>query len=201
MRRAIFFGLLVAAAGVGMWFLMRHSPEHTPEAAREGTVHSGDASTASALPRVQGTNNAAEKSFATLASRKQMSDAERLRWLERLGRAPADADWKDIYLAGRTSWWGQRLDPQKFWKGRVIWCDDSARGDAAAHGRAWPPIPYDEATLARLYPALARAYPTEGRTVWSQPGPDTPPISKGSAMTDREAAFWTEFSFFSLTSG
>lgn len=129
----------------------------------------------------------------TLRQRRQLSQSDRLRWLERNGKVPEDADQKDWELAGQTSWWGRPLDPKAFWKGRIIWCDDSARSAAAVCGRDWPPIPYDEETLGRLYPELARMYPSEGGSIWSQPGLEGPARSRGGATTEREVAFWTKF--------
>ena len=129
----------------------------------------------------------------SVQERRRMSDAERLRCLEETGRVPADADWKDWDLAGQTSWWGKPLDPKEFWRGKVVWLDEAAKSAAAVRGRTWPPIPYDEATLARLYPALVRAYPGEGDTLWGQAGLDSPTASKGGAYTSKERAFWCDF--------
>jgi hypothetical protein len=84
-------------------------------------------------------------------------DRERAAWqqrvsrLEKLGEVPETAgplnsfDWQ---AAQETSWWGKPLDPEKFWKGRVVWLDDSTVGAAARHGRAYPPMPYNDPTLS-----------------------------------------------------
>jgi len=81
-----------------------------------------------------------------VAQRDKMSAKERLRWLEKYGQVPEDADYGSIdwVLAQNTSWWGRRLDPNNFWKGRVVWLDDSAQKSAQRHGRFYPPIPYEE---------------------------------------------------------
>ena len=107
-----------------------------------------------------------------------MSDADRLHCLEAMGRVPADADWKACDLAGQTSWWGKPLDPKEFWRGKVVWLDEAAKSAVPVRGRTWLPIPYDEATLARPYPALVRVYPGEGETHWGQAGLDSPTASK-----------------------
>ena len=73
-----------------------------------------------------------------------MSDILRIAWLEKLGQVPNGANVRDYYLAQRTTWWGKRLDPKEFWKGRVLWCDKSAVAAAVAHGRLLPPIPYED---------------------------------------------------------
>ena len=54
-------------------------------------------------------------------------EEERFRWLEQLGRVPADADSTEWELAQRATWWGKRIDPSQFWSGRTLWCDSSAR--------------------------------------------------------------------------
>jgi len=60
------------------------------------------------------------------------------------GRVPVDvvdATRSDWFLAERTSWWGKRLDPEKFWKGRPVWYDSNAEFVARRRGRGYPPIP------------------------------------------------------------
>src|ERR1017187_1007063 len=47
----------------------------------------------------------------------------RLLQLEKLGEVPKQADELEWEAAGQTSWWGKPLDPEKFWKGRVVWLD------------------------------------------------------------------------------
>ncbi len=111
------------------------------------------------------------------------SDIEKVAWLEKLGQVPTNGTRKDWDLAQRTSWWGKRLDPKEFWKSRVVWCDKSAVATASAHGRIFPPIPYDDPQF-HLYSDQ-----------------DVPPLHAGSEgddvngmYSDREKAFWWEFS-------
>jgi hypothetical protein len=113
-----------------------------------------------------------------------MSQSERLRVLEKLGEVPACAERpRDLYLAERTSWWGKPLDPRSFWKGRVLWCDQSAKAAAAAHGRLWPPMPYEDPSLPP-YPnddgIQGKGYGAEGTGV-------------GVASSSKESAFWCKF--------
>jgi hypothetical protein len=115
-----------------------------------------------------------------------MSDRDRLEWLERHGRIPEDADWKDRDLASQTTWWGKPLDPKEFWKDRVVWCDESAKAAAAVRGRAFPPIPEE-------YAALARKYQDDGKVSWGTPAIDGPKVARGTAMTWKEGAFWIDF--------
>jgi hypothetical protein len=89
---------------------------------------------------------------------------------------------RDYYLVQWTSWWGKRLDPKEFWKGRVLWCDRSAVAAACSHGRLLPPIPYDD--------PLFRAISDQ----------DYKPASAGAEnyggagrSSSREAAFWDYF--------
>jgi len=133
-------------------------------------------------------------SVPSLSERKQLSDAARLRCLERLGKVPPDADSTDWRLASDTTWWGKPVDRTNFWKGRVIWCDMSARVAASAHGRAYPPIPYDDETLARLYPSIVRIIRKDANTYWYEAGGlDTSGSSRGPAYTSEERGFWYVF--------
>ena len=61
--------------------------------------------------------------------------------LEWLGHVPDGAGERTWRLCESTSWWGRRLDPAAFWSNRVVWLDFSARAEANAHGRLYPPIP------------------------------------------------------------
>ena len=192
MRRTIILAGL-AACVMAAWFLSTRS-----RSAREGSstvLASGTRQVASNrhLPEAGEQIHGELAAFPGRGERSRMSDKERLRWLEQLGHVPEDADRKDWKLATETSWWGKPLDPQEFWKGKVVWFDEVAKAEAARHGRTYPPIPYDAATLARLNPALMRAYPDEGATSWGQAGPDTDGGTRGTAITSRESAFWVWF--------
>jgi hypothetical protein len=108
-----------------------------------------------------------------------MSDGKLVAWLEKLSQLPADASLRERYLAQRTSWWGKRLDPTQFWRGRVVWWDTSAANVASAHGRLFPPVPYDDPQFH------------------SYSDKDLAPLRAGSEGTDvyaiysdREKAFW-----------
>ena len=68
--------------------------------------------------------------------RLKMQRNERLALLEGLGYLPYDADWSDYKIAEDTSWWGRRLDPEVFWKDKVIWLDGTAVGEARRRGLA-----------------------------------------------------------------
>jgi hypothetical protein len=106
---------------------------------------------------------------------------ERLARLERLGSVPEDADYLDWILAQKTSWWGKRLDPKAFWKGRVVWLDRSASMAAHRHGRYFPPIPYED-------PGFSHKSDTDELTTH---GMDTSDVT--FRITDRENAFWDQF--------
>jgi hypothetical protein len=112
----------------------------------------------------------------------RMSEADRVGWLESLGKLPDGASVRDMYLAQRTSWWGKRLDPTEFWKGRVIWCDASARAAANSYGRMWPPIPYDDPIFRAI---------SDQNTRFSATGSED--YGGASLYTEREAAFWDHF--------
>lgn len=108
-------------------------------------------------------------------------DLGRLATLETLGRVPEDATSRDWWLAQQTSWWGKRIDPKKFWSGRVVWLDHSAWLASRRQGRIYPPMPYEDA-------ALAQRSDTDEPT---QPGVDSPEAS--FRLSDRERAFWDKF--------
>ena len=98
------------------------------------------------LPKNIGNGAGGTNAIPSLAARNQMSQQERLKWLERSGEVPDDAvngniDWQ---LAQRTSWWGKPLDPKVFWKNRVVWLDKDAEMTARRHGRDYPPLPFED---------------------------------------------------------
>lgn len=82
------------------------------------------------------------------AERLRMSDRERLQLLEDLGCVPDDPHLSDYALAEKTTWWGRRLDPQSFWSNRVAWLDRATEFEARRRGRGYPPIPYEDASVA-----------------------------------------------------
>jgi len=114
-----------------------------------------------------------------------MSDSKRLHWLEQYGQVPEDAtegdmDWN---LAQRASWWGKPLDPNAFWKDRVVWRDNSAKSAARRHGRAYPPLPYEDKNLP--------AYPNDEGIDWNSGAVEGPNLH--FATSSKESAFWDHF--------
>lgn len=79
--------------------------------------------------------------------RLRMPRHERLALLEGLGCLPYDADWSDFEIGDETSWWGRRLDPEVFWKDKVVWLDGTAVGTAWRYGRSYPPMPYEDLSV------------------------------------------------------
>lgn len=108
---------------------------------------------------------------------------DRLQQLERLGEVPEGAPLSDFNLAEKTSWWGKPLDPKKFWAGRVLWLDASAIDAARRHGRADPPIPYDDPTLP--------PYKDDDGINWNNAEVEGPNLH--FAQSSKEAAFWDKF--------
>jgi hypothetical protein len=111
-----------------------------------------------------------------------MSREERSRLLEKIGFLPDDADNIDCMLAENTSWWGKRLDPKIFWADKVVWYDEIAEWEARRRGRGWPPLPYDDPSVADYSDKDRRA---EGHGVEST----VPPY----VSSDREQVFWEKF--------
>ena len=119
----------------------------------------------------------------SLAERRMMSPWARIALLEKLGYVPRGSEPHDYILAERTSWWGKRLDPDEFWKGRVIWYDDSAEYAARSRGRAYPPMPYDDPTLFKRSDEDKQA-----KSGFTMEGTLPRFVS-----TERENAFWSKF--------
>ncbi len=108
----------------------------------------------------------------------------RWRELEALGHLPTNANTRDLRLAAMTSWWGQSLDPERFWKGRPIWLDEVSITQAGIFGRSFPPIPLGDHKLpvfnerqksaeVRLAESMALTIPpaectSEERCFWGQ---------------------------------
>jgi len=106
---------------------------------------------------------------------------------ESYGEIPAYAskngpEWQ---YAQYTSWWGKRLDPEEFWKGRTIWLDASATDAARRHGRDYPPIP-STTNNAWLAPFSDK---DEGST---SGGPDSGPFITFYGSY-RERVYWDKF--------
>jgi hypothetical protein len=115
-----------------------------------------------------------------------MSEDERFKYLERLHYVPQFAEMpRDWLLAQKTTWWGNPIDPQEFWKDRVLWIDRSAESAAQSRGRAFPPMPYDDPSLPK-YSGDKEVNPTQG----SLEGPNL-----HFHWTSKESAFWTKFIF------
>ena len=121
------------------------------------------------------------------------------RWcqLEWLGYVPHDlsrnawqsaVDWR---VAQWTTWWGKRLDPQTFWRGRVIWCDDSAKAAAGQRGRSYPPIPVHRPELMAGFPLSSRSHVDLVPRPFSG-GLDSGPVTPYHS-TDAENAYWNWF--------
>lgn len=125
----------------------------------------------------------------------------RWRELETLGRVPEDAKPSDWALAEHTSWWGKPLDATNFWRGRVIWCDETARREAARHGRMLPPVPPGDYSLPlsksprsnkKQYdiqdPTPTYHYSSEERRFWEYWRRTTPPPPEMIAESQRQVA-------------
>lgn len=108
----------------------------------------------------------------------------RLLQLEKLGEVPEKADSMDWQLAQQTTWWGKRLYPKAFWKGRVLWLDKSADFAARSYGRRYPPVPCDDPSLP--------SYKDGDVDVRSEVGVEGPNVHYyGSSL---EGVFWDRFS-------
>ena len=101
---------------------------------------------------------------------------------------PGSSDWR---VAEWTTWWGKPLDPVKFWQGRVIWNDESAREAAHRFGRAYPPIPEHMTNLVAGFPLGSRSHADVVPDPWSG-GPDGGRVAPFH-YTDAEHAYWNWF--------
>lgn len=113
-----------------------------------------------------------------------MSDAKLLALLERLHSVPLDVDDKERRtweLAQKTTWWGQRLDPKVFWKGKAVWLGAQDGAAARCSGRLYPPIPFNEPNTR----AARDAAELDDDQRW----PGVPELH----FTQREMAFWMLF--------
>jgi len=118
-----------------------------------------------------------------IEERRRMSPSDRIKLLEKLGVVPDNPDRSDYFLAEKTSWWGKRLDPQEFWKDKVLWNDKVANFEARRRGRGYPPIPYDDPAFAHLSDVDKKAdgFHIEGS-------------SPSYVSSEREMFFWGHFS-------
>lgn len=114
--------------------------------------------------------------------RLKMQRNERLALLEGLGYLPYDADWSDYKIAEETSWWGRRLDPEVFWKDKVIWLDGTAVGEARRRGRGYPPMPYEDPSVQDR---SDEDLPRDGYELESP--------NHHLVLSARENAFWDKF--------
>ncbi|MBM4163930.1 MAG: hypothetical protein FJ222_05760 [Lentisphaerae bacterium] len=87
-------------------------------------------------------------------------------------------------MAEQTYWWGNRLEPRRFWADKVVWHDEVSESEAARHGRGYPPIPYDDPSL---HNHSDRNTHSDGIG-----GPDSGPSIR-YLYTERERAFWDKF--------
>jgi hypothetical protein len=171
--RLSLFILATVLAILALWLWPRFyqqkrsiSAKETPDSPKSPNTQSKSTNTASSVA----------------AHGKVPSDALRLAVLERLGQVPENADTRDWWLAQKTSWWGKRLEPQIFWKDRVLWLDSTATHAARRHGRFFPPPPYED-------PVFANRSDVDEST---QAGVDSPDVS--FKLSDKENAFWDKFS-------
>jgi hypothetical protein len=182
-KPALVFAALLAVTLIALISVLiknRTPPTDKPSVRYNSLSNSSEIAQAAAAARP---TNALAGSGPSLTERAKMSDSQRFAILERLGRLPKDADSKDARLAQKTTWWGKRLDPKTFWKDKVIWRDSFATAEALAHGRMWPPIPYDDPSLSQ-HPDEDRAY---GKDFAAEGTAST------SISSSKERAFWTKF--------
>lgn len=137
-------------------------------------------STSNQSPSTPDIKNHAPETLVPLARRQGMTRGSRLNWLEQHGRVPDDAEAADWSLAQETSWWGKPIDPKSFWSNRVVWLSDTNEMAARRLGRRYPPMPYQDGSLA-AYHDKGEVHPRLG-------------AAEGPAyrfhMTSLENAFW-----------
>ena len=115
--------------------------------------------------------------------RSRMTLEARIALFEKLGRLPDDPIYIDDYrVAEKTSWWGKRLDPEVFWKNRVVWVDYNTSKEAGSRGRLYPPIPYEDPSILNISDVdIQMDYGS-----WEFPTPR-------KIYSLREKAFWDNF--------
>jgi len=117
--------------------------------------------------------------------------------LELRGQVPENASFgtregaEEWRVAEWTTWWGRTVDPRKFWQGRVIWDDVSARVEARRYGRQYPPIPVHLTNLIAGFPLESRSQADIVPGAWSGglDGGRIIPLH----YTDAENAYWNWF--------
>jgi hypothetical protein len=175
-KLSLTLGSLALATAISLLFWWLVPKNRKPQDPPIGTVAGVSLQSTSAAPP-----SASVPAFSQDLLRKVPNATERWRRLERLGYVPDDADEKDWWLAQKTSWWGKRLDPNEFWKGRTLWADTSAAMAARRRGRVFPPIPQSESRF-------------EFRSDADQ---STMPSSEGDNLalrySDRENVYWGTF--------
>ena len=117
------------------------------------------------------------------AERRLISKKERIALLEKLGKVPDYPDMSDYFLAEETSWWGKRLNPEEFWKDKILWYDDISDFEARRRGRGCPPIPYEDPhdVYYSDNDVKHNGFHIEGST-------------PSYVSSERETAFWDRFS-------
>ena len=151
----------------------RDSAHTSATALEDSSAPSADAS---------GRTKTVAKQIPSKEERLLMSKKDRIALLEKLGCVPEDADMSDYFLAEETSWWGKRLDPEEFWKDRVVWYDWAIVRDANRYGRSYPPMPYED-------PSVADRSDTDRQSSGNSGDSSTPKF----IWNERESAFWTRF--------
>lgn len=186
MKRFLIILVVSLSAGVLLvWLLSARKSVHQGSESRGEMLRSNTPSmvvSSNTAPTV-GMTNAPEAVFVASEKRRSMSDRDRLAWLEQCGTVPDDADITDWLLAQKTSWWGKLIEPQKFWKDRVVWMDKSALDVAKRQGRGYPPMPYEDSSLPK--------YPNDDDVRWDSYEIEGPNIH--FASSSKERAFWDKF--------
>ena len=113
----------------------------------------------------------------------RMSSSAMIDLLEKLGYVPDDPNMSDYFYAEKTSWWGKRLNPEEFWKGRVVWYDDATVFEARRRGRGYPPMPYEDSSITNR-PDIDKG--GKGGVSLENPSP-------GFVSSEREKVFWINF--------
>ena len=129
--------MAVLVTCAGLLILVLRSKRANPFAQAQIYTTTNNIAKASAREGTQTTN------LISRSQRRKIVMDDRLTVLEGLGEVPSDANLDDWHIAERTSWWGKRIDPQKFWKNRIVWLDSSATLAARRRGRLYPPIPFE----------------------------------------------------------
>jgi len=184
MKKFLFALAFLAVGLVLVWCLARNQATN---ALRHGT-NGPSALTATQNGAVASAINQASENptVPSLAVRNKMPVKDHIAWLEQYGIVPEDADPFEWSLAQQTRWWGEPLDPKKFWAGKTIWLSKDAVAAAQRKGRGYPPPPYEDAAL--------RSYPEDkarSRTYYAGGGPEGG--GRDYRGSSKERAFWERF--------